>query len=218
MEDNKTLMQSVKEWLSSTFMMKDLGEACYILRIRIYRNRPNRLLGLSQSTYIDKVLRRFSVENSKKGNLHMGQGIKLSKKDSPSTVAELERMKRITYASAIGSIMYAMTCMRSDVAHELSMTCKFQQNPREEHWKAVKSILKYLRRTKEYFLVYSGQEKLVCTGYTDASFQTDLDDFKSQSRYAFIFNGGRVSWKSSKQATTADSTTEAEYIARSEVG
>ncbi|KAK4359224.1 hypothetical protein RND71_021453 [Anisodus tanguticus] len=127
-------------------------------------------------------------------------------------------MKRISYASAIGSIMYDMACMRPDVAYALSMTCKFQQNPGEEHWKVVKSILKYLRRTKEYFLVCAGQEKLVYTGYTDASFQRDLDDFKSQTGYTFIFNGRIVSWKSFKQATTADSTTEAEYIAGSETG
>ncbi|KAK4353214.1 hypothetical protein RND71_028732 [Anisodus tanguticus] len=125
-------------------------------------------------------------------------------------------MKRNTYTSAIGSIMYAMTCTRPDVAFALSMTCKFQQNSGKEHWKAVKNILKYLRRTKEYFLVYGGQEKVVVIGYTDASFQTDLDDFKSQSGYAFIFNGGVVSWKSSKQETTADLTTEAEYIVGSE--
>ncbi|XP_047979359.1 secreted RxLR effector protein 161-like [Salvia hispanica] len=125
-------------------------------------------------------------------------------------------MKRIPYASAIGSIMYAMISTRPDVAYALSMTGRFQQNPGEEHWKTVKTILKYLRRTKEYFLVYGGQPELSVTGYTDASFQTDHDDYKSQSGYVFILNGGAVSWNSSKQGTTADSTTEAEYIAASE--
>ena len=67
------------------------------------------------------------------------------------------------------------------------------------------------------FLVYGGMENdLVVTGYTDASFQTDKDDFKSQSGYVFILNGGAVSWKSFKQSTIADSTTEAEYIAASD--
>ena len=59
-------LQSVKTWLSKYFSMKDLGEAAYILGIKIYRDRSNRLLGLSQSTYIDKVLKRFSMEESKK--------------------------------------------------------------------------------------------------------------------------------------------------------
>ena len=80
---------------------------------------------------------------------------------------------------------------------------------------AVKNILKYLRRTKDVFLVY-GDGNLIMSGYTDASFQSDKDDSKSQSGYIFTLNGGAVSWKSSKQETTADSTTEAEYIAASE--
>jgi hypothetical protein len=63
------------------------------------------------------------------------------------------------------------------------------------------------------FIVYGGESELVVRGYTDASFQTDHDDMRSQSGYVFILNGGAVSWKSSKQETTADSTTEIEYVA-----
>ncbi|KAL2248262.1 UNVERIFIED_CONTAM: hypothetical protein Sindi_2678500 [Sesamum indicum] len=76
----------------------------------------------------------------------------------------------------------------------------------------VKTILHYLRRTKDKFLVYGGGE-LMLEGYNDASFQSDEDDAKSQSRFVFRLNGGVVAWKSSKQDTTTDSTTEAEYIA-----
>ena len=77
----------------------------------------------------------------------------------------------------------------------------------------MKNILKYLKRTKDEFLVFGGVEELSVKGYTDASFQTDSDDYRSQSGYVFILNGGAVSWKSSKQETVADSTTEAEYVA-----
>ena len=80
------------------------------------------------------------------------------------------------------------------------------------HRAAVKNILKYVKRTKDLFLVYGGDEELVVKGYTDASFMKNLDDFKSQSGYVFTLNGGAVSWKSSKQNTVADSTTEAGYI------
>ncbi|KAK8669924.1 hypothetical protein V6N13_104691 [Hibiscus sabdariffa] len=72
-------LQSVKAWLSSCFSMKDLGEASYIVGVKIYRDRSRRLLGLSQSTYIDKVLKRFNMEASKKGFLPMTRGISLSK-------------------------------------------------------------------------------------------------------------------------------------------
>ncbi|WP_248788860.1 Ty1/Copia family ribonuclease HI, partial [Escherichia coli] len=89
-------------------------------------------------------------------------------------------------------------------------------NPGESHWTAVKNILKYLRRTKDAFLVFGGEDELVVRGYTDASFQSDKDDFRSQSGYVFCIGGGAVSWKSSKQETVADSTTESEYIAASD--
>ena len=72
-----------------------------------------------------------------------------------------------------------------------------------------------MRRTKDAFLLYGGKEdELVINGYTDASFQTD--NFRSQSGYVFCLNGGAVSWRSFKQDTVTDSTTEAEYIATSD--
>jgi hypothetical protein len=156
------------------------------------------------------------MEDSKKGSLPTLSGKPLSKKQCPTTVAEREYMSSVPYASAIGSIMYAMICTRPDVSYALSVTSRYQSDPGKDHWTAVKNILKYLRRTKDMFLVYGGDKELVAKGYTDASFVTDPDDFKSQSGYVFILNGGAVSWKSSKQDTVADSTTEAEYIAAAE--
>ncbi|KAK8973763.1 hypothetical protein V6N11_061854 [Hibiscus sabdariffa] len=146
----------------------------------------------------------------------MRHGISLSKEMCPSTPQERERMSQIPYASAIGSIMYGMICTRPDLSYALSMTSRYQANPGEGHWTTVKNILKYLRRTKDVFLVYGGEEELCIKGYTDANFQTDKDDSRSQSGFVFCLNGGAVSWKSSKQDTIADSTIEAKYIAASE--
>ncbi|KAK9003912.1 hypothetical protein V6N11_018806 [Hibiscus sabdariffa] len=179
-------LQSIKTWLSSCFSMKDLGEAAYILGVKIYRYRSRRLLGLIQSTYIDKVLKRFSMEESKRGFLPMRHGISLSKEMCPSTPQERERMSQIPYASAIGSIMYAMICTQPGLSYALSMTSRYQANPGEGHWTVVKNILKYLRRTKDIFLVYGGEEELRIKGYTDASFQTDKDDSRSQSEAEYI--------------------------------
>ncbi|XP_070026623.1 secreted RxLR effector protein 161-like [Nicotiana sylvestris] len=108
-----------------------------------------------------------------------------------------------------------MTCSRPDVAYALGVTSRYQANPGEEHWKVVKTILRYLRRTKDQFLIY-GDSELKLEGYTDASLSSDRDDSKSIFGYVFTINGGVVSWKSSKQATVADSVTETEYIAASE--
>ncbi|KAL0313387.1 UNVERIFIED_CONTAM: Retrovirus-related Pol polyprotein from transposon TNT 1-94 [Sesamum radiatum] len=120
----------------------------------------------------------------------------------------------IPYASAVGSIQYVVQCTRPDIAFALSVTSRYQACAGEAHWTAVKTILKYLRRTKNMFLIY-GSGELILEGYSDASFQSDEDDAKSQSGFVFKLNGGAVAWKSSKQDTTADSTTEAEYIATS---
>ncbi|KAJ9560249.1 hypothetical protein OSB04_005409 [Centaurea solstitialis] len=210
-------LQGVKSWLRKCFQMKDLGEAAYILGIKIYRNRSKRLIGLSQSMYIDKVLKKFRMDESKKGFIPMQHGIVLSKTQCPASSQDQDKMKSVPYASAIRSIMYVMLCTRPDVAYSVSVTSRYQQNPGEPHWVAVKNILKYLRRTKDMFLVFGGSEdEISVNGYSDVSFQTDRDDFRSHSGYVFTLNGGAISWKSSKQDTIADSTTEAEYIAASD--
>ncbi|KAK1685214.1 hypothetical protein QYE76_046062 [Lolium multiflorum] len=210
------LLSSVKGYLNNSFSMKDLGEASYILGIKIYRDRSRRLIGLSQSTYLDKILKKFRMDESKKGFLPMLPGKVLSKTQGPATAEERERMSQIPYASAVGSIMYAMLCTRPDIAHAVSLTSRYQSDPGMEHWTAVKNILKYLKRTKDMFLCYGGDQELVVTSYTDASWNTDPDDSKSQSGYVFILNGAAVSWASSKQCTVAKSSTESEYIAASE--
>ena len=126
-------LQNVKSWLGKCFSMKDLGEAAYIIGIKIYRDRSKRLIGLSQSAYIDKVLKLFSMQDSKRGYLPMSHGITLSKSQCPKTKDERERTSKIPYASAIGSIIYAMLCTRPDVSYALSITSRYQSDPGESH-------------------------------------------------------------------------------------
>ena len=97
--------------------------------------------GLSQYLYIDRVLKRFSMEESKRVFLPMRHGITLSKSMSPKTEKERERISHIPYASAIRSIMYAMICTRPDVAYALSVYSHYHVNPDEENWTVVKTIL-----------------------------------------------------------------------------
>ncbi|GKC89349.1 hypothetical protein Tco_1149998 [Tanacetum coccineum] len=102
------------------------------------------------------------MENSKKGNLPLHHGIKISKDLCLKTDKELDRMSRVPYASV---------------------------NPGEGHWTDVHNILKYLRNTKDRFLVYGREEELKVTGYCDASWQKDKDDSHSQSGWVFLLNG-----------------------------
>nr|GEY00015.1 reverse transcriptase domain-containing protein [Tanacetum cinerariifolium] len=90
-------------------------------------------------------------------------------------------------------------------------------NPGEGHWTSVKNILKYLRNTKDMFLVYGREEELRVTGYCDASWQTNKDDSHSQSGWIFLPNGGVVTWKSLKQDTVADSTCESDKVEQGHV-
>nr|GEU50352.1 retrotransposon protein, putative, Ty1-copia subclass [Tanacetum cinerariifolium] len=164
------MLQSVKTYLGKCFAMKDPGEVAYIFGIKIYRDRSRRLIGLCQSAYIEKILKRYCMENSKRGSIPMQEKIKLSKSQGASTPAELKRMQNVPYASA---------------------------NPGDIHWTTVKNIPKYLRNTKDMFLVYEGDIKreLRVSCYTDVGYLTDADDLTSQTRYVFVLNGGdEVVW------------------------
>ena len=98
--NNAELLQSIKDYLNKSFSMKDLGEAAYILGIKIYRDSLKCLIGLSQSTYLDKVLKIFKMDQSKKGFLPVLQGIKLSKTQCPTIAEDREQMSYVPYASA----------------------------------------------------------------------------------------------------------------------
>ena len=113
----------------------------------------------------------------------MLQGVKLSQTQCPTTAEDREKMKVIPYASTIGSIMYAMMCTRPDVCLATNIEGRYQSNPGVEYWTAVKNILKYVKRTKDMFLVYGGDKELVVNGYIDACFDTDTEDSKSQTGY-----------------------------------
>ncbi|GKF33797.1 retrotransposon protein, putative, ty1-copia subclass [Tanacetum coccineum] len=101
-------LQSVKTYLGKCFAMKDLEEATFILGIKIYRDRSKRLIGLSQSAYMDKILKRYKMDNSKRGYIPMQERLDLNKTQSASTPREVKRMHNVPYALAIGSIMYAL--------------------------------------------------------------------------------------------------------------
>ena len=113
------VMSSVKFSLLSQFDM--LGEANYILGIKLWRDRKNGMLGLSQTGYIDKVLERFSMQNSKRGLLPFRHGLPLSNDQRPKTLEEENMMRQIPYASAVGSLMYAIHCTRPDIYNSVGM-------------------------------------------------------------------------------------------------
>uniref|UniRef100_A0A2N9HQ47 Integrase catalytic domain-containing protein n=1 Tax=Fagus sylvatica TaxID=28930 RepID=A0A2N9HQ47_FAGSY len=203
---------TTKKWLSSTFEMKDMGEANFVLGVKITRDRSKKLLSLSQGTYIKKILERFHMHNSKPIDTPMEKGCTLSLDQCPKNDEEKNQMSKVPYASAIGSLMYAMLCTRPDICFAVGMVSRYQSNPGPAHWRAVKRILRYLRGTSDHALCYHGGD-LRLTGYSDADWASDKDERKSTSGYAFILGGGAVSWCSKKQSCIALSTMESEYVA-----
>ncbi|GJW10729.1 putative ribonuclease H-like domain-containing protein [Tanacetum coccineum] len=112
-------LQSVKPYLRKCFAMKDLGEAAFILGIKIYRDRSKRLIGLSQSAYMDKILKRFRMDTSKCGCIPMQERLDLNKTQGASTPEEVKRMQNVPYASAIGSIMVLVIKPHNKTPYEL---------------------------------------------------------------------------------------------------
>ena len=106
--------------------------------------------------------------------------------------------------------MYIMTCMRSDMAYLLGVMSRYQSDS-GENYQVIKTILKYLRNTKDQWLIYE-ESDLKLMGFTNSNFQSDHDDSKSMSGYIYTLNNGVICWKCSKQHTVADSTCKAEYI------
>ncbi|MCO5553957.1 hypothetical protein L7F22_007483 [Adiantum nelumboides] len=124
-------------------------------------------------------------------------------------------MDKIPYASAVGSLMYAMIATRPDIAFAVGVVSQYMSNPCKKHWKAVKGILRYLKATKNMCICYGSQE-LSVMGYTDLDYAGDLDNIKSTSGYVFTMAGGAVSWRSRLQSCVTQSPTEVEYVAVSE--
>ncbi|RVX03365.1 Retrovirus-related Pol polyprotein from transposon TNT 1-94 [Vitis vinifera] len=159
-------INKLKKELSKSFEMKNLGFTSQILGIKISRDRTNEKLWLSQESYIEKVLDKFNMGNTKPMSSSLGSHLKLSSKQSPSSEKEKEEMRKVSYASAMGSLMYVMVCTRPDIAHAVGVVSKFLSNLDKEHWVAVKWILKYLRGTSKTCLCF-GIDKPMLLGCTD---------------------------------------------------
>ena len=111
-------------------------------------------------------------------------------------------MSHVPYASAVGSLMYAMVCTRPDIAHAVGVLSRFMSNPEKEHWTTVKWVFRYLRGTSDYGLCYQGRLGLERVFqihvFVDADSARDLDQRISTSGYVFGLFGGAVSWMSKR--------------------
>ena len=148
------LLHETKRFLSNNFEMKDLGNASFMLGIQIYQNRFHGILSLSQKAYIYKVLSRFDMKDCAPRDMPIAKGDKFHLLQCPRNEIENKEMENIPYASAIGSLMYAQFCKRSNVAYIVGMLCRYFSNLGMAHWKATKWVMRYSQRTKYFMLTY----------------------------------------------------------------
>ena len=191
------MMKETKFCLGSKFEMKDMDSANYVLGIIIFRDRDSKLIYLDQENYLEKVLKRFKMEDCKSLSTPVSKGTILNKSMCPTNKTELEEMMAVPYAQAVGSLMYAMKSTRSDIRYAVGLVSRYQSNPGKTHWQAVKRIFRYLQMTKSMKLCFELDE-LEIKGFTDADFVGVTDDRKSISGYVFLLGGTTVSWLSKK--------------------
>ncbi|GKC26587.1 zinc finger, CCHC-type containing protein [Tanacetum coccineum] len=201
-------VDKTKKFLSSRFSMKDMGEADVILGIKI--KRENNGIVITQSHYIEKILKKFNREYCSSVSTHMDPIEKLK----PNTGKHMDQLE---YSRAIGCLMYAMTSTRPDIAYAVDRLSKFTSIPSRHHWKAITRVFKYLRGTMNYGLSYVGYPP-VLYAYSDASWINHVEDSSSTSGWVFLLGGGAISWASKKQTCITGSTMESEFIALAAAG
>nr|GEV22883.1 retrovirus-related Pol polyprotein from transposon TNT 1-94 [Tanacetum cinerariifolium] len=124
---SKAEIGSTKSLLKREFDKKDLGEAKKILGMEIVRDQSRKILRVSQSGYISMILNNFRIDNRKSVQMPLGGHFKLSLKDCPIRDYDVERMSKVPYVNAVGSLMYLMVCTRPYISYAVSIVADIWQ-------------------------------------------------------------------------------------------
>ncbi|GJW30669.1 zinc finger, CCHC-type containing protein [Tanacetum coccineum] len=207
-DTDQNQVDKIKKFLSSRFSMKYIRETGVILDIKI--KRKNKGIVITQSHYIEKILKKFNREDCSPVSTPMDPVEKL-KPNAGKPVDQLE------YSRAIGCLMYAMTSTRPNIAYAVGRLSRFTSNPSNQHWQAITRILKYLKGTMNYGLSYVGYPSML-EAYSDASWISHVEYSSSTSGWVFLLWGCAISWASKKQTCITSSTIESEFVALAAAG
>jgi hypothetical protein len=208
---NLRLIDEFKAGLRKHVEVTDLGELHWMLGVEIKRDRHAGTIHLSQRSYIDSILRRYNFDELKPLSIPMDPAIRLTSEQSPASAAEHAIMRDKPYREAVGALNWAALATRPDIAFAVGTVARFAANPGIAHWNAVKRIYRYLAGTRDLWLSY-GETKRILEGYADAD-GSMTEDRRAITGYAFLIDGGAVSWSSKRQEIVSLSTTESEYVA-----
>jgi len=168
---SRSVIDKLKKDLSFEFEMKDLGEAKKVLGMEIKRDRRSGKIRLTQKGYLQKVLQKFNINgDTKTVSTSLAPHFKLKFIMSLTTVEKREYMTRVPYASAVGSLMYAMVCTWPDLSQAVSMISRYMHDPSRGLWEAIKWVLRYIKGTIDVSLVFEKDStvKQECVRYVDS--------------------------------------------------
>lgn len=170
--------------------------------------KGNNELTVSQGKYVKQVVQKFNMNDSQ------FKSTPIVTQDRPNAGKAIENLNPIfPFRQAVGSILYAASKTRPDIAYAVNVVSRYLENPTEHDVQNVKRILRYLNGNSKAFLKFSGDGKNVLYAYSDADFAGDKIDRKSTSGFVIMYMGGPVGWRACKQPIVATSTTESEFIA-----
>ncbi|KAL2608161.1 hypothetical protein R1flu_026734 [Riccia fluitans] len=176
--------------------MKDLDLAKSILGMEIHRDVKGGRLWLTQGKYARKVLEKFNMLDTKPVSTPLMNHFKhqFSIAFYPLDVAEKGLMSKVPYDSAVGTLMYLMVCTRPDIAYALGKVSKYMANPEKVHWEAVKWIMRYIKGTMGYGLLFDAHSPQAKTlvGFVDSDYAQDLDTRQSTIDYVMTMGGGCI--------------------------
>jgi hypothetical protein len=202
---------AVKELLMQAFEARDLGEAKVFLGMTIDYDRDAGTLKLSQESNVQQLLAKYRMQHVNTRAIPLSPGTDLS--GAGKDEKRLDDTSKHEYMSLVGSLNYLAVCTRPDISFAVGALSRHLNEPTARHLAAAKGVLRYLAGTASHGINYTAGGYTGTVGYCDADYAGDTDTRRSTTGYAFISNGGAISWSSKRQETVALSTVEAEYMA-----
>ncbi|KAK6138834.1 hypothetical protein DH2020_027421 [Rehmannia glutinosa] len=190
--------------LAASFQMKELGQLKHFLGLEIDRTQEG--IFLCQQKYSKDLLKKFGMIGCKPISTPMEPNSKMCAHEGK----DLE--DTTMYRQLVGSLIY-LTLTRPDISFSVGVMSRYMQNPKKTHLEAVRRILRYMKSTLDYGILYKRGGDCKVIGYCDADYGGDHDTRRSTTGYVFMLGSGAISWCSKRQPTVSLSTTEAEYRA-----